>query len=100
MPGFGQVEFCLSDVGNCAGSGSPAGVAQQTTSTAYASLYFAGAGLDSLTIDSLFVRYKGLTGVPGIFNGIGSPVPEPGAYLVLSACLGFLAFRNRKKLVA
>jgi hypothetical protein len=100
QPGFGQVEFCFSDVGNCAGSGSPAGVAQQTTSSAYASLYFAGSGLDSLTIDNIFVRYKGLTGVPGIFNGIGSPVPEPGAYLVLSACLGFLAFRNRKKLTA
>lgn len=97
FPGYGNVEFCLADLGNCAGSGSLAGVSQGNTGTAYASLYFAGSGLDTLTIDSLFVRYRGLTGVPGIFNGFGNPVPEPAEYLVLTACLGLIGFRQFRR---
>lgn len=94
FPGFGQVEFCFAEVLNCGGAGSLSGVNQGTTETAYASLYLAGSGHTEFTIDQLYVRYRGLTGVTGIFNGIGNPVPEPGAYVVMTACLGFIGFRR------
>lgn len=92
--GYGNVEFCFAGSPNCAGVGPIEGIAQQTTGTAYASLYFAGSGITELTIDQLYVRYQGLTGVPGIFNGFGNPVPEPGAYAVLALGLGLLGYRR------
>lgn len=96
LPGAGLVEFCTSTTLSCAGTS--AGVSQGTGGTAYVSLYFAGAGLTSLTIDDLAVRYVGLTGVRDAFNGVGAPVPEPIAYVVL--VLGLIAIVVRRRYAA
>jgi hypothetical protein len=92
IPAIGRVEFCLSEEKSCEGNGS-IGINQGTTETAYATLYFAGAGLTELTIEGLSIRYQGLTGVPEMFNGVGSPVPEPVAFVVLAAGIGLIALR-------
>lgn len=97
LPGVGTVEFCVSDVMNCAGVGG-GGIAQGTGGTAYVSLFFNAANLSSLTFDDVFVRYQNLTGVNGVFNGVGSPVPEASAYVVLFAgfvLIGIVVRRRR-----
>lgn len=94
LPGAGLVEFCTTTVLNCAGIGAT-GVSQGATGTAYASLFFSGTGLTSLTIDDAFIRYQDLAGVAGAFNGLGSPVPEPAAIIVLALGLVGVAVRKR-----
>ncbi len=102
FPGVGLVEFCVTGSLNCGGVGLPsgAGVEQGTGETAYASLFFNGAGLTEITIDNAFVRYQNLTGVAGVFNGTGYPVPEPAPYIVLTLGLfllgGSVATRRRR----
>jgi hypothetical protein len=101
FPGVGIVEFCVTGSLNCAGADlAPGeGVEQGTGETAYASLFFNGAGLTEITIENVFVRYQNLTGVPNVFNGTGYPVPEPGAYLVLAVGLlltGSVVVRRRR----
>ncbi len=102
FPGVGLVEFCVTGSRNCGGVNlAPgAGVEQGTGATAYASLFFNGAGLTAVTIDNAFVRYQNLTGVAGVFNGTGHPVPEPASYVVLTLGLfllgGTVATRRRR----
>jgi len=94
MPnGIGRVEFCFSDV-NCAGGGG-GGVTLGNEGTAYATLYFRNTGITSLTFDELYVRYQSITGVRHITSASGGPVvPEPAAYVVLSAGFAIIALRR------
>jgi len=95
LPGPTNVEFCFADTTDCAGNLGGTGVALGSVGTAYASLYFGGTGLRTLTFDNMYIRYMNLSGIPGVYNGLGSPVPEAAHYIVLSAGLALVGLRRR-----
>jgi len=104
QPNVGTVEFCFTTV-NCAG-GASGGVTQGNTAGGSATIYFAGS-ISQFDIDQLSVRYQSVSCVagttsncPGSASGLvenGGEVPEPGAWVMMSAGLALLGAVRRAR---
>jgi len=98
--GIGTVEICITGV-NCAGGGG-GGVSLGNIGGGTATIYYGGS-INSLTIDSAFVRYQDVSctsrspcsgSASGTVTG-GSAVPEPSSYALISMGIAGLAFASR-----
>lgn len=94
--GLGTRDVCVS-TGDCAGGLSGAPVIG-LTATGTLTLNF-GAGKTAVSLDDFFVRYQSIVVPPGLIDvsGVGTVIPEPGAWMTMLAGFGALGCAMRRR---
>lgn len=97
FPQSTPLEFCFTSGPSCPG-GAGVGVGFGASDTGSATLFIAGLNQTELTFDGLFVRYQSIAGegITGT-SGVGTAIPEPGTYGLLSLALGGLFMLHRRR---